>query len=296
MQHKEKRMKENGMKKLLVMMLLAAVAGSASAALVTTTTFDGSGDLTSALNWDSGLPSNANPGLVSGGGGWMGPVWTDFAVRQTGGAIFAAGAGDLAMRGGAENSGNTTILEIDDASNTDFSTVNMTMSGILTMWAQNGGGHELSLLNGFADVGILSAVNSPTLSTINIGNGKLDIGSLAAAKVTVNMLSGGTGEVVLADQSGSLLNDLRLDFAADSSASFTILANGGATTGGYWDFYVGAGFASIGGITETDLSKFLIESDGGFGTTISVIPEPATLGLVAAFGGTILFIRRRFMI
>jgi hypothetical protein len=179
------------------------------------------------------------------------------------------------MRGGA-SAGINTILEIDDASNTDFSTVNVTMSGILTMWAQNGGGHELSLLNGYATVGILSAVNSATLSTINIGDGKLDIGALAAANVTVNMLSGGTGELVLADQSGSLLNSLRLDFAADSSASFTILENGGATTGGYWDFYVASGFASIGGITETDLSKFLIESDGGF--------------------GTILFIRRTFMI
>jgi hypothetical protein len=67
-------MKENRMKKLLVMMLLAAVAGSASAALVTSTTFDGSGDLTSAANWDLGLPTNANPGLISTGGGWMGPV------------------------------------------------------------------------------------------------------------------------------------------------------------------------------------------------------------------------------
>jgi hypothetical protein len=30
--------------------------------------------------------------------------------------------------------------------------------------------------------------------------------------------------------------------------------------------------------------------------TMTAIPEPATLGLVAAFGGGILFIRRRFMI
>ncbi|WP_372807623.1 hypothetical protein [Pontiella sp.] len=30
--------------------------------------------------------------------------------------------------------------------------------------------------------------------------------------------------------------------------------------------------------------------------SVTVIPEPATLGLVAAFGGSVLFIRRRFMI
>ena len=274
--------------------LLTALSCSvASAALTTTTNHDGSGDLTSALNWDNGLPTNANPGLFSTGGGWLGPTWTDVAVRQTGGAIFAAGTGNFAMRGGA-SAGINTILEIDDASNTDFSTTNLAVSGTFTMWAQNGGGHELSLLNGFADVGILSAVNHPTLSTINIGNGKLDIGSLAAANVTVNMLSGGTGELVLADQSGSLLDSLRLDFAADSSASFTILENGGATTVGYWASYVGAGFASIGGITETDLSKFLVESDGGFGTTLSVIPEPGTYALLAGcFALASVMIRRR---
>jgi hypothetical protein len=33
-----------------------------------------------------------------------------------------------------------------------------------------------------------------------------------------------------------------------------------------------------------------------FDVTTTVIPEPATLGLVAAFGGAVLFIRRRFMI
>ena len=282
----------------LLSALSASVASAAVTALVTTTTFDGAGALTDGNEWDSGLPTNANPGLVSAttAGSWLGPVWTDVAVRQTGGEIYAAGGGAFAMRGGAAASGNTTILEIDDASNTDFSTTNLTISGTLTFWRQNvgGGGHELSLLNGFADVGILSAVNHPTLSTINIGNGKLDIGSLAAANVTVNMLSGGTGELVLADQSGSLLDSLRLDFAADSSASFTILENGGATTVGYWASYVGAGFASIGGITETDLSKFLVESDGGFGTTLSVIPEPGTYALLAGcFALASVMIRRR---
>jgi hypothetical protein len=36
--------------------------------------------------------------------------------------------------------------------------------------------------------------------------------------------------------------------------------------------------------------------DSGTGmTTFAVIPEPATFGLVVAFGGAVLFIRRRFM-
>ena len=32
------------------------------------------------------------------------------------------------------------------------------------------------------------------------------------------------------------------------------------------------------------------------GQTLSAVPEPATLGLIMAFGGGVLFIRRRFMI
>jgi hypothetical protein len=35
---------------------------------------------------------------------------------------------------------------------------------------------------------------------------------------------------------------------------------------------------------------------GNDGVVLNVIPEPATLGLVTAFGGAILFIRRRFLI
>jgi hypothetical protein len=53
------------------------------------------------------------------------------------------------------------------------------------------------------------------------------------------------------------------------------------------------------GVTSVD---FRIYSTGGgveytnFAINGTVIPEPATLGMIAAFGGGILFIRRRFMI
>jgi hypothetical protein len=265
------------------MLLGVGLAGAASAAL--TTTYDGSGDITDVANWDSGSPSNANPGLISGGGGWLGSVWTDVAVRQTGGTLIAAGTGDLAMRGGAAASGNTTTLEIEDAANTSLAYKNLDISGTLTMWSQNlgGGGHELSLLSGYATIGALNAINSPTLSTINIGSGKLEIATVTTAKVSVNMLAGGTGELIVDDRNGGVLNNMRLNFETGSEASFTIGSNGGVSSGGYWEFFVGQGWASVDGASTTDLSRFAI-TNNGTSTTITVIPEPATLGLITAFG------------
>ncbi len=66
----------------------------------------------------------------------------------------------------------------------------------------------------------------------------------------------------------------------------------------------GPGQFVIGTFTADATGTQLINVAGGAGTGISMfnaiqvraIPEPATLGMVAAFGGAILFIRRRFML
>lgn len=91
------------------------------------------------------------------------------------------------------------------------------------------------------------------------------------ASITVDTFftfsAGGTGTIYMED-------DSVMKVAGDkaSLANNRVVANiGGESI-----------FASYDGASET--------------TTFTVIPEPATLGLVAAFGGAILFIRRRFMI
>ena len=69
--------------------------------------------------------------------------------------------------------------------------------------------------------------------------------------------------------------------AADSAGSYVTFAgvssSGGTLTISTWDF---------NGNTVSTLSALTLEA----------IPEPATLGMVAAFGGAILFIRRRMML
>jgi hypothetical protein len=279
-----KKLKENTMKKLLVMMVMAAVAGSASAALVTTTTYAGSGDLTDAGNWDNGAPSNANPGLVAGttAGSWLGPSWHGFSVRQTGGEIFAAGAGGFSMRGGVDGvAGSHNLLEIDDASN-DGSYINLDISGQLTMWNQYNStgstGSTLSLLNGYAHVGKFWA-NSGPKARVFIGNGTLNADTLAAnANAVVTMLAGGTGAFNLADQSGAFMNQMLINFEAGSKASFTIASNGVASAQGYWETKIAAGKVTINGNTAPE-ADFKITDVGTLGTSIellsTVLPFPA---------------------
>jgi hypothetical protein len=287
------------MKKLNTVILLSAVAvGSASAQLVTTTTFDGAGSFTDVGNWDNGLPTNLNPGLVSATSGstWTSNAWTDLAIRQTGGTVGGAGSSVINMRGGALGSGNKTIYEIEDVANSEFGYNNLEVSGQLTMWNQNGQGQELSLLAGYATVGSLNAISSAATSTINIGDGKLDIGLLDTAKVGINMLAGGTGEIVIGDRNGDKFNSMRLDFETGNLGSITLSTNLGASTGGYWQFFIGQSWASIGGVVVTDLTQFNIVSEG-LATTISLaspIPEPGTYAMLAGCCAlTFVMLRRR---
>jgi hypothetical protein len=73
------------------------------------------------------------------------------------------------------------------------------------------------------------------------------------------------------------------------------------TVSGYYDVAVGTG-AAVGGIQiRQPLGVGGYTSAGGIfldniSVDVTAIPEPATLGLVAAFGAGVLFIRKRFMI
>lgn len=301
---------KNAMKTLLVMIVLAAVAGSASAALVTTTTYTGSGALvdvvydndptngvigtivsTNSSSWSSGLPSDSNPGLFDGtvgdgfaetATGW--DVWYGIAVRQTGGTLYDTA---LTMRGGAQDGSSLhSTLEIDDASNTAFATTNLAISGQLTMWNQNGAagatGNTLSVLNGYADVGILAGT-SPADITVNILNGRLDVGYLSNARFLVNMLDGGTGQFNLADMYGdsadpahkSKLKNMILNFESGSEASVTIASsNVSGSAVGAWETKIAAGQVQIDGVAKTSTNLFVIVNAGALGTTITLPPPP----------------------
>jgi hypothetical protein len=195
------------------------------------------------------------------------------------------------MRGGAQDgaggvSSTNCILEIDDVSNRDFASTNLAISGQLTMWNQNAAagatGNTLSMLNGYADVGILAAT-SPNDEFVNILNGRLDVGYFSNARVTVNMLDGGTGAFNLDDMYGdsadpdhkSKLKNMILNFEDGSEASFSIASsNVTGNAQGAWETKIAAGQVKIDGVAVTGVGAFTIENVGALGTSITLALEP----------------------
>lgn len=88
---------------------------------------------------------------------------------------------------------------------------------------------------------------------------------------------------------------------ANDNFNTTIVADGQSIL---TDSSPGPGYAGFTGLGTDGSGNLVITmtSDGGAdhvnvaALTLQAIPEPATLGLVAAFGGAVLFIRRRFML
>lgn len=279
------------MKKLL-MMVIGMSASVAMASYVDLAT--GSGALNAAATWAGGvLPSGSSTGLVTSAAGniWFGNAWNNLAVRQTGGYVYNAGVQTVNLRGGLTGSGITTIYEIDDA-RTDYSTyTNALINTQLVMWSQYGEKMELSLLSGHLEVAALS-LNAAGKGTVNMGDGILHAASLINGKANVNMLAGGTGDIVIDLLDTSLANGLYVNFETGNEGSFTFgQKTGGVSAGGTWQWLIGNGQVSIDGVVNTNLFSYAI-TGAGLSSTIAMIPEPATLGLIGLVGVGMIAIRR----
>jgi len=197
------------------------------------------------------------------------------------------------MRGGVQSISTLvpsgSVLEIDDASNTDFAYKNLDITNQMTMWDSYpaaGNTNDLALLNGYVKVGQLAGT-STSKNNIHILHGRMDVGSITNANFTLNMLAGGTGEFNLAqaddNTSGTAGNDeLRravLNFESGSQASFTIatlISTNGTDARDYWADNFTVGDVQIDGVNVTDLSGFTIENAGATGTKISLDLDPPT--------------------
>ena len=244
------------------------------------TSADGVTPITYSTN--IGLVPSSYTGTAAG----LGSLWYGTKIRIEGGQFSQGG---FTMRGGVQSISTLvpsgSVLEIDDASNTDFGYKNLDITNQMTMWDSYpaaGNTNDLALLNGYVKVGQLAGT-STSKNNIHILHGKLDVGSITNANFTLNLLAGGTGQFNLAqaddNTSGTAGDDeLRravLNFESGSRASFTIatlISTNGADARNYWADNFTVGDVQIDGVNVTDLSGFTIESVGDTGTKISLTP------------------------
>lgn len=196
----------------------------------------------------------------------------------------------------AATAGN--VIRLASSVQTDFSNLELTLDGTQFQNWNTGAGADITVgaLNGSGTIDI-SAAQATTINSISVGDATT-IGALSG-DMAVTMGSGTHSFDLL-----SLSGVNTADKLAGSSAAFggdlvvSLLAGSDALENGdsfdLFDGTLSGSFSSVslpalGGALSWDTSA--LASTG----TITVIPEPATLGLVAAMGGSILFIRRRFM-
>lgn len=121
-----------------------------------------------------------------------------------------------------------------------------------------------------------------------------------------NDVSGYTGIISVNNTSGNLDKQARLTIEAATTGSFGVNIGAGSqldirdanATYTFSSLVLGGETIAAGTYSYSDFSTsqkgYLLQ--GATPGQIQVIPEPATLGLITAFGGAMLFIRRRFMI
>jgi hypothetical protein len=142
-------------------------------------------------------------------------------------------------------------------------------------------------------------------SAATVGD-KFKFGMGSAAGTSIELLADST--VKISQFAGNTSYRTTIMGLVEGAHTFAIDFNFATDTSTYWvDGGVRDSFTDFGQLNGVeDISGMVVVTSGTWATVasslsidsmgLSVIPEPATLGMVAAVGGAILFIRRRFVI
>ncbi len=306
--------------------LLISIAGMAFACFAATASADtilNSGAIFNmdAANWGNNAPTSGVNGVISGdyviggnvslsgrgafsvtqtagagtGGQWNYHSNADYTFNLNGGTLENT-SGIFFVNGTTFNVGGGTLTALD---------FRLQNAGIMTVSSGNFTASIISLRGGTFNQsgGILTSNHGgpvfnrgSTSSMINLSGGNIIAGTgnnnalvnntglmttiggglTADLPAAVNLFSGGTHG-----------NSSTINFTSDWTGSLILNS---ATA---WDGIFEAGDVSVDGVElgANDFEIHFVNNNG----VITAIPEPATLGLMALMGASILFIRRRFM-
>ena len=221
--------------------------------------------------------------------------WSD-STKWSGGDI-GDGTDSVRIYGG-----NTATLDYNESVGTlDFGNLNGSSdSGYLDI----SGGNTLTVAGGVR----LAWSGTATTSGISVSNGTLVAASLsmsakADSDTTLNIYSGGTvdlsGELSMGVNGMSIGSLINIDGGTVNAGSYVAKANTIIALSNGGKFVLDGDQTSLMNLRAgqgyiTGAEGPAVYADGV--TTLAAIPEPATLGLLACFGGAVLFVRRRFAI
>lgn len=292
--------------KVILAAIAAVSAASLTHAAIITSVETGSADWDTPSAWSNGEAPSAANDYVGGSGVRVnspnGGTFAGNSLTLEGSVNFQVGSSDPAnvvVINDLRMNGGTFRLRFDVASTGSYGVLqgNMAIQAATTLDTWFGGERSLeiqSLVSGSEAVTI-NARNTPEFfrftnagntysGTWNIAAGLAEFSSAGAVGVgsSVDVTSGGTLDIQ-DDWSGamSVVDGATVKVGANAF-TLDLTANGSAVANGIY---------SVADL-NTEIGSTIFNGTG----SIEVIPEPATLGMVAAFGGGILFIRRRFMI
>ncbi len=307
-------MKKTPLSTLTACIAILGIALSANAA----TTFqqvtdDGAGyDIFNTDNWTNGLPTLANIGTVN-----LDSVWdvntdhmTGWHLIQTAGSMTSAGAwNDNKINGGTildlqgGNYSHSGAQQINDGASVLGSGADVYFQWTVPFYDA---GVTFDVSAGTVSVRSFSANNGSNLNTINISGGTLTSSTQSATKLNGNVefnVSGGTFTTdwmgALATATGTTYNvsggdivtavyeangKANIDFTTGSTGTFTLT---GADQAAFETLYAAGSLLYNGSNAATFGDVFSVSE-----STVSVVPEPATMSLLA-LGGMAMLKRRK---
>ena len=287
------------------------------------------GDWADAANWDTAVPGAADPTHINAGAVAQASVTTPGAlsaqlVMENGSGLTIAAGGDLAVGGQAllgnapSSLGSTITLDGGQLSVAAEFAFGVTGGGILDINSGTVNANGPWLMAGYlgGSIGDIT-LDGGALNTL----GPLYVGFDGDGSLTVNDGTVSLGSHLIVGANAGSIGDIEINGGSVTAQALNfggggmqtldlnggqLINNGGFAASPGSTFYIGSGeliFTPASGASLEDVEDLVSQPnwifddtalvyDSGSGIVVTSIPEPATIGLIAIFGGALMGIRR----